>query len=79
MSREHCYKLLSQAIGEAVKLETSDGALYKGIVVQLDANYLYLYGIDENEKQQGMVQITPDNVDVIPLASIVMLDILSIF
>ena len=79
MSRESCYALLSKAIGDNVKLETTDGAIYQGVVVQLDVNYLYLFAMNEKTKQLSLSQITEDDLAVIPLASIVMLDFISLY
>ncbi|GGE38355.1 hypothetical protein GCM10011391_16440 [Pullulanibacillus camelliae] len=83
MSREYCYTILTKSIGDTVKLETADGAIYQGIVIKTDYNYLYLCPIENEEGHEKTVtNLTlshTSKVEVVPLAAIVGLEFISIY
>jgi len=42
VSREDRYTLLTKSMGDTIKLETTDDAIYRGLIIKVDDNYLYL-------------------------------------
>jgi hypothetical protein len=82
MSREYFYDICEKAIGEAVELETSDGALLQGVIVQLDGNYVYVTPLKDLVKDWAVHAIlnpSTEDVSVVPLASILSLSFISVY
>jgi len=82
LSREYFYDICKKAMGEAVEIETSDGALLQGVIVLLDQNYLYVNPLKDLMKNLSLhVTLNPSTEDVfvIPLASILSLSFISVY
>jgi len=82
VSREYFHDICEKAMGEAVELETSDGAVLQGIIVELDHNYLYVNPLKDLIKEWSVhASLNPDAEDVfvIPLASILSLSFISVY
>ncbi|MGV3488966.1 MAG: hypothetical protein ACO1OC_10315 [Tuberibacillus sp.] len=82
MSREYFHDICEKAMGEAVELETSDGALLQGVIVRLDHNYVYVNPLKDLMKDWSLHAVlnpSTDDVFVIPLASILSLSFISVY
>lgn len=81
MSREYFYDICEKAIGEAVEIETSDGALLQGIIVRLDGNYVYVNPLKDFVKDwsvHGILSPSVEELSVVPLASILSMSFISV-
>ncbi|MFC7391513.1 hypothetical protein [Scopulibacillus cellulosilyticus] len=77
MSAEYYYNLCAQSVGETVEVETSDGAVERAMIADLDHNYLYInkFEVYDNEvKSMQNYLFLKKEIFAIPLSSIMSLN-----
>ncbi|HSU80672.1 MAG TPA: hypothetical protein VLK78_09655 [Candidatus Angelobacter sp.] len=82
MSREYYYDLCSRSVGEAIKIETTDGERLQGLTVRVDENHLYvcpLSMLDGDKSNLVKLLASDQHLIAIPLAAILSFEFIQMY
>ncbi|MBM7645346.1 hypothetical protein JOD45_001557 [Scopulibacillus daqui] len=77
MSAQYFYNLCAESVGETIEVETSDGAVERAMIADLDHNYLYINKFEVCDAEFSAMQnylFLKKEICAIPLAAIMSLN-----